>query len=173
MTTRRLVLIRHAKSKPEGEPDSARELAKRGRADAATIGRWLVEHDSVPDLAVVSPARRARQTWELAAAELDAAPAVQIDERIYDNTVSALRSVVRDVPDDIQTVAVIGHNPSMHGLAIALDGGGSATASGTAARAELDRDYPTSAVAVFAVPVSWARLDIGGAALTAFGIPRG
>src|SRR5689334_8265 len=69
---RRLVLIRHAKA-AEGNVDRERPLAKRGMNEAPEIGRWLAERQLVPDRVVVSPALRARQTWERATTGLDGA----------------------------------------------------------------------------------------------------
>ena len=73
MTAKRLLLIRHAKAK-QGNRDIERPLARRGRDDARVIGEWLDRH-AVPDLAVISPAVRTRQTWECALAALPTDPA--------------------------------------------------------------------------------------------------
>ena len=67
----RLLLLRHAKSAyPAGVDDHDRPLAARGRAAAPVIGRYMADQGLVPDLAVVSTARRAQQTWALAAEAL-------------------------------------------------------------------------------------------------------
>jgi phosphohistidine phosphatase len=63
--TRRLILLRHAKSDWPDVPDRDRPLAKRGRRDAPRIGRWLHDHGYLPDVVICSPARRTEQTWEL------------------------------------------------------------------------------------------------------------
>jgi phosphohistidine phosphatase len=162
VTTRRLLLIRHAQTEP-GEVDETRKLTHRGRRDAREIGRWLVANDLCPDLVVVSPARRARQTWEIAAAELPDEVRTAIDPRIYDNTVVHLLAVVADVEDTVSTLAVVGHNPSIESLTRRWVGdnrafGGCSTAS----------------VGVFTVDVSWASLRDGAdAALTDFVTCRG
>ena len=69
---RRLMLLRHAKTEraEPGERDRDRKLMKRGRADAPAIGAYMAHHDLVPDLALVSPAERAQETWALVAALL-------------------------------------------------------------------------------------------------------
>ena len=66
---RRLMLLRHAKTERAelGERDRDRKLTKRGRTDAQAIGAYMARHGLVPDLALVSPANRARETWALAA----------------------------------------------------------------------------------------------------------
>ena len=63
MTERTLILLRHAKSDWSGdEAGIARPLGKRGRRQAPAAGRWLAANVDRVDLAVVSPASRARGT---------------------------------------------------------------------------------------------------------------
>ena len=166
---RTLVLIRHAKAAQDGASDEARTLAPRGTSDARAVGRWLAQQDIAPDLVVVSPARRARQTWEAAAASLGAAPSVRIDARIYDNTLEALLSVLNETDESVSTLAIVGHNPSMHALAVSLDNGHGDAPS----RAALADAYPTSGIVVFDVDGAWGQLAPGGASLRDFAVPRG
>jgi phosphohistidine phosphatase len=168
MTTRRLVLIRHAKA-AAGAPDHDRPLAARGIVDAVAIGAWLVAADVAPDYVVVSTALRAQQTWEGAAGVLESRPVVVADERIYGNTADDLLASIHDAPADAGTVVLVGHNPSMAELASALDDG----AGDTAARTALARSYPTSGVACFDVAAEWAELRPGAGTLTRFAAPRG
>jgi phosphohistidine phosphatase len=63
MSERTLILLRHANSDWSGDDaDIARPLAKRGRRQAPDAGRWLAANIDSIDLAVVSPAIRARST---------------------------------------------------------------------------------------------------------------
>ena len=65
----RLILLRHGKAEadaPTGQ-DFDRALTGRGRRDAALVARELAEAGSAPDLVLVSPAVRAKETWEEAA----------------------------------------------------------------------------------------------------------
>src|SRR6266700_6314858 len=80
---RKLVLLRHAKSAWPDVPDHERPLARRGRRDAPGAGAWLRRAGYLPDLVVCSTARRARETWQLAAAELGASPPVRFEPRVY------------------------------------------------------------------------------------------
>jgi phosphohistidine phosphatase len=166
---RTLVIVRHAKAVQEGPTDEARVLARRGLADAAAAGRWLAGNGLIPDRVVVSPARRAIQTWDAAASELVAAPAAVVDERVYDNTIDALLSVVHDTPAEITKLVLVGHNPSMHGLVASLDDG----AGEHSARAAIAEKYPTSAIAVLHVDTSWADVARGGATIRRVAVPRG
>jgi phosphohistidine phosphatase len=160
-----LVLIRHAKA-AEGDVDRERPLARRGIREAPEIGRWLADRQLVPDRVVVSPARRARQTWERAASGLAGSPEVVQDERVYDNSVEALLAVVRDTPDSVGTLAVVGHNPGIQDFAISFDDG---TGDGSA-RHDVTGKYPTGGLAVFTVGDPWSRAAVG--TLTAFAAPR-
>lgn len=169
MTTRRLVLVRHAKAAAKGRSDAERALAARGRVDAPAVGRWLADQGVVPDRAVVSPARRAVQTWELAAAALRPAPETLLDDRLYANSVDDLLAVLRDTPPAVGVVALVGHNPSVEQLALALDDG----TGDAGARDELSEKYPTSGVAVFSVTADWASVAPGAGTLVAFAVPRG
>ena len=172
MTTRRLVLIRHAKA-AQGGADVDRPLDERGKRDSPAIGRWLVAHDLQPDHVVVSPARRTVQTWQLASAELASAEFVGIDPvldmRIYRNTVEDLLEVVRPTPAEALTLALVGHNPSLEELAMTLDDG----RGDAAARRELATKFPTSAIAVYDVQTDWAQVDSATGTLRHFAVPRG
>jgi phosphohistidine phosphatase len=163
-----LVVIRHAKA-GEAPLDIERPLTERGHRDAAAIGQWLRERGIAPDRAVVSPARRAGQTWAGAAAALENPPAPVVDDRIYDNTLDLLLDIVIDTPEDVRTLVLVGHNPACAALAYELDDG-----TGDAnARGELQASFPTSAIAVFELAGSWSAVDAGTGRLTAFGAPRG
>jgi phosphohistidine phosphatase len=169
LVARTLVLIRHAKAVGDATPDIERTLAPRGRDDAGALGRWLAEHDLIPDLAVVSPARRAVQTWETAAAGLAATRPTSIDDRVYVNTFELLLAVAHDSPDDVTTLAIVGHNPAIHAVAAVLaDGRGDARAV-----ADLAEGFPTSGIAVLDIEGDWADLAAGSASLRAFAVPRG
>ena len=162
---RRLVLIRHAKA-AEGNVDRERPLAKRGMNEAPEIGRWLAERQLVPDRVVVSPALRARQTWERATTGLDGAVDAEQDERVYDNSREALLAVVRDTPETVRTLAIVGHNPGMQEFATSFDDG----TGDEAAREEVTGKYPTGGLAVFTVDGPWSGATAG--TLTAFAAPR-
>jgi phosphohistidine phosphatase len=166
MLPRRLLLVRHAKA-AQGGVDADRPLTKRGIRQAAAIGPWLEQAGLVPDRVVVSPARRAAQTWERAGAPLESAPQLIVDERIYDNTVESLLEASREAPGDVRTLAVVGHNPSIAELTDVLDDGeGSADA-----RRDLEAGFPTSGIAVFDVPSSFDAIAPGQATLSAFTRP--
>lgn len=137
-----LVVIRHAKSDwdaPVG--DEERPLAPRGRRQAPETGRWIAEHLDPLDLAVVSVAIRAWQTWDLVAAELPAAPPTRLARGAYTFSGDQLLDVVRHLPEHAGTVALVGHNPAVEALVDTLTG--------------VWTRMPTSALAVVAM-TEWA-----------------
>ena len=166
MSGRVLVLIRHAKTVPLAATDAERELTDRGHRDAAAAAGWLAGIVPVLDLAVVSPAVRAQETWTDLAAEVQA-NTVHTDARIYGNTIEDLFAVVAEAPDEVGCLALVGHNPSMHALALALDDG----AGDSDASAVLASDYPTCAIAIFDVQGSWSDMADRRATLRTFAIP--
>lgn len=157
-TQTRLVLLRHAQAADApGTDDALRPLLPAGESEAVAVGRWLRASAVSPDLVLCSPALRARQTWDLAAGELEAASAVAYDERIYDAD-AALLTVVRETGDDtVRTLLLVGHNPGVHRLAYDLTGAD-----------ELRDRFPAASLAAIRVSGSWAALASDSAELEAF-----
>ena len=149
-------------------PDSERPLAARGERDAPEVGRWLRKSGQPPDRVVCSPARRTRQTWRLASAELAVAPPVGYDERLYLADADEFLRVVRECPEDIRTLLVIGHCPSVQEVTLSLAGQGEAD---TVERVRTK--FPTAALAVLTMSGRWAELAPNTARLAAFVVPRG
>lgn len=167
---RRLVVLRHAKSAwPLDVADHERPLAPRGRRDAPAAGRALAEADCLPDLALCSTAVRARRTWELAAAEWGTPPPVRYDRRLYAASPAGLLAVVHEVPAEMETLLLIGHNPGLEELVLALADDG---LDDTLERVRTK--FPTSAIAVLSwYGTTWRALTPGTALLTSMTVPRG
>src|SRR4051812_48896964 len=89
----RLILFRHGKAESESVSgdDFDRRLAPRGERDSAAMGRSLAELGLTPDLALVSPAARTRETWAAAEPAFPAAE-VQFDEDLYHADSGAVRA---------------------------------------------------------------------------------
>jgi phosphohistidine phosphatase len=165
-TTRRLILLRHAKSEWPDVPDRDRPLAKRGRRDAPRIGRWLHEHGYQPDVVVVSDAARTRQTWDLVAPELGGSPAVRFEPRAYAASALSLLYLVQELPERYRTALLIAHNPGLSELAASL-AAPSVPDNGPRPGISL----PTAAVAVFEFPGDWPSLTPGDARLITLTTP--
>lgn len=141
---RRLMLLRHAKSNwSTGVTDRERPLAARGREAAPLIGRYLAEELLLPDLVLVSPARRTAETWELVGPMLPERPGVHVEPRLYEAKPERLLEVVQDTEPDVRTLLMIGHNPGFEELAAKLAGHGDRYAA-----ARMAKKYPTCGLAV-------------------------
>ena len=166
-TTRRLILLRHAKSDWPDVPDRDRPLAKRGRRDAPRIGRWLHERGYQPDAVVCSAARRTRQTWELVAPELGGSPSVTFEPRAYAASAQTLLYLARELPGKSRAALLIAHNPGIAELAAEL-------AEPAAGNGQLDPaglKFPTAAVAVLEFDGNWPGLSPGRARLVDYIVP--
>jgi len=146
---RRLMLLRHAKTEtdaPSGR-DQDRRLDERGLRDAAEMGGWISRHPPFPDCVLVSPAARTVQTWDIAWAAMKGMvpePRVEQVEELYGADPAQLLTAIRMASvSDPKRLLLIGHNPGMHELALALVGSGDA-----AARKALTDNLPTSGLAV-------------------------
>jgi phosphohistidine phosphatase len=171
---RRLMLLRHAKTEhdaPSGR-DQDRRLDNRGRTDAAEIGGWIGRHPPFPDAVLVSSAVRAHQTWEIAwEAMKDFAPEPQVEllPELYGADPAQLLRIIRTVSTtDPKRLLVIGHNPGMHELALALAGSGDA-----AGRKALEDNLPTSGLAIFDFALNdWADVAFRRGKLALFVSPK-
>ncbi|MFK0047644.1 SixA phosphatase family protein [Streptomyces sp. NPDC090741] len=95
-------------------------MCKRGRADAPRTGRWLAESGFEPDLELYSPARRTRQTWQLAVPALKDSLPVVYDERLYNAAPSMLATVLAERGPHLCSLVLAGHNQGLHELAVGL-----------------------------------------------------
>ena len=166
---RRLMLLRHAKSDwPDGVDDHERPLAKRGRKACPLMGRYMADEALVPDLAVVSTARRARETWRLVRPAFDR-DIVQHDEpRVYEASASAIRDVIGETEPEVRALLLVGHNPGLHDLALQL--------IGTASRSDLSGlrlKFPTAGLAVIDFRIGqWSEASDGLGCLERFEAPN-
>jgi len=165
--TRRLILLRHAKSDWPDVPDRDRPLAKRGRRDAPRIGRWLYDHGYVPDVVVCSNARRTRQTWDLVAPELGTSPSVTFEPRAYAASAQTLLNLARQLPGTYRAALLIGHNPGLADLANNL----AEPPAGNGRLSPAGLRFPTAAVAIFEFDEDWPALSPGHARLLAYTAP--
>ena len=140
----RLILMRHGKAETSGPggDDFGRRLADRGVRESAAMARLLAERGFVPDVALVSAARRTRETWAAARAAFPSAEA-RFERGLYLAEAAAIWSTVS--LEAVATVMAVGHNPGIHDLALTL-----LEAAGSPAAAQAHQGFPTATVAVFA-----------------------
>ncbi|POX38424.1 phosphohistidine phosphatase [Streptomyces sp. Ru73] len=166
---RRIVLLRHAKAEWSQESDHERPLAERGRRDAPAAGRWLAGAGINPGLTLCSTALRTRETWKLCVHELPRRPKTVYEDRLYEASLGELIAVVNEVPDDVDDLLLVGHNPGMHALADALSG----EADGELLTRMNRSGFPTASLAVVAFEGSWKSVEHGVGRLVSFWTPQG
>ncbi len=118
-----LLVIRHAKSDwsvPAADID--RPINARGRRQAPFVGRWIGESIGSIDVAVVSVASRAQQTWSALAAELDDQPAVHHEHAAYTDSGRLLVRLLQDLGPEQGVAAIVSHNPAVEELVEHLTG---------------------------------------------------
>jgi phosphohistidine phosphatase len=163
---KQLVLLRHAKSNWDDPllADMDRPLAKRGRKAGKLVSAWLKKQHIRPDLVLCSPSVRTRETLALIADAVGETTPVVYDKGLYLGEMEELLARLRAVDKAAACVMLIGHNPGMQDLAIAL-----LRPSAKKGRAKLAAKFPTATVACFKLPIaSWADLQPAEAVLTKF-----
>lgn len=165
---RRLVVLRHARAEPAAVTDAERALTSQGRADARAAGAWLAGRTSEPDVALVSAATRARETWEALAEGAGWSTPATHDDGLYAAGPDTALDLVRTVDDAAAVVVLVGHNPTMGHLAQLLgDGEGEPSAEEAMAGG-----FPTCAAALLAHDGPWAALAPGAARVEDFHVGR-
>jgi len=159
---RRLILFRHAKAAPRepGKGDPDRALTPSGRRDAAVSGRWLTQNAYGPDIVLVSPSLRTRETWECVA-DLLSSSRVVLEDSLYDALPEEIIAAIDSVAGDAETVMVVAHNPGLQEVAVRLLGEGESPDTDLIATG-----FPTATVAVLDVSAA------GGARLESLFNPR-
>ncbi len=147
---KQLLILRHAKSSWQDSnlDDHDRPLNRRGQRDAPRMGRLLSDEGMVPDRIVSSTALRARTTAEEVAAAGGYRGAVTLSRELYLASPREFLRLLREVDDACTSVLVVGHNPGMEELVLALTGE--------------DETMPTAALARVDLPIdSWNGLRSG------------
>ncbi|MFI6618784.1 SixA phosphatase family protein [Streptomyces sp. NPDC050528] len=168
---RRIVLFRHAKADWPQVTDHERPLAERGRLDAATAGSRLADTGIPFDLALCSTAVRTRETWKLAVHELAHRPKTVYEERLYEASPGELIAVLNETPDDARNVILVGHNPSVQGLAEILPGADTGAGNSEAREWLKQRGFAAAGFAVLSFTGSWKSLEPGVATLDDYWAP--
>jgi phosphohistidine phosphatase len=167
---RNLTLLRHAKSSWDDESidDFHRPLNDRGRRSAQVLGQYLAGRGAHFDLILASPAERVVQTLDgLAKGGWDSGP-VRFDRAIYHAGYRDLLAMVRSVPDNVERLMVVGHNPTIGVLAIELS-----RDDDKGLRAVAANNYPTGTLAEMTLDIeSWGDAAPSCGGLTAFVTPR-
>ena len=165
-----IFLLRHAKSSWDDNsvPDHDRPLNDRGRAAAPRIGAYMRHAGYLPDLVLCSTATRTRQTLDAVLSEWEVEPVFDFEESLYLADPGEMLDLVRSVPDTVEVVLLVAHNPGTGMLAAALTG------DGAPERIHLMRaKFPTAGLAIIELSVDrWKDTVSGCGSLKEFIRPR-
>jgi phosphohistidine phosphatase len=165
-----LLLLRHAKSSWDtaAMPDRDRPLNARGRRSATAMRRAMRDLGLAPDLILVSSAKRTLETMS-ALEPWDDTPLIEPLDDLYLGGEARLLGTLQAVTETVRTVLLIGHNPGMHELAVALT---DPRVSADSLVRRINEGFPTGALAEFSVTGPWSRLKAGSPRLMRFLTPR-
>jgi len=143
-----VLLMRHAKSswKDSKLADMERPLNKRGKKDAPMMGKILRDKELTPQRIFCSPAVRTRQTAEAIVEKSHFKGQVEYVDPFYLAEPDVYLTSLQQLPDDMERVMLIGHNPGLEGLVQILS--------------RQVESLPTSAIAHIVLPIKhWTELN--------------
>ena len=144
-----LLILRHAKSSwnDPALADHERPLNKRGRRDASRMGELVREYGLIPDVVISSDAVRARLTAEAVAEAARYAGEILLDPHLYMACPADILSLLPVMPENAETVMIVGHNPGLEKLVEQLTGE--------------RQDLPTATLAQIRLPIAqWRDLKL-------------
>ena len=166
--SRHLLIMRHAKSNWDTDAltDFERPLSKRGNQNAPRMGTWMSTQGLKPGQVISSPATRAKQTASLVCKALNIPKSEIIwDHRIYEASLNDLLTVLKEQPQNVNRILMVGHNPGMAELVSYL--------WGDDIQVPPDGNLmPTATLAHLSMPEDWAALEYGCAHLNSLTRPK-
>jgi phosphohistidine phosphatase len=169
----RLLLLRHAKSDwSKDADDHDRPLSERGRKAAPVMASYMRGKEYLPQVVLCSTAQRTRETLDLLLAAWTGKPAIRYERELYLADWPVLLASLKKAPARSSPLLVVGHNPGMEQLAVAL----ALQPKGIPERARLQRltqKFPTGALAVLDFEIaSWRVLKPGSGQLVDYVRPK-
>ncbi|WP_076068890.1 SixA phosphatase family protein [Sphingomonas montana] len=166
-----LILLRHAKSGWDDtvSRDFDRPLNPKGKRAGRTVGQHMRTLGLAFDAAVASPAVRVVETLAQVADGYGVAIDPAWDRRIYLASATTLLDVVRETDDAAATLLLVGHNPGLEDLVLALV----PDRNGNLERNKVEEKFPTASLAVLHFEIDlWADVKPGSGTLIRFIRPR-
>jgi phosphohistidine phosphatase len=164
-----LHLLRHARAAAadEAADDRLRKLSRRGREDMRLVASGLPAALGAVDLVLCSTAARTRETAALALAGFPVTPPVVFEDGLYLAPLSGLMRRLHRLEETRRAVLLIGHNPGLHELALALAATDSPTYPALA-----EGKFPTAARASFVIETEWNGIGRSRHALRDYVTPK-
>ncbi len=110
-----LLLLRHGEADGtlSAAPDIDRPLTHRGREQARRAGTFLLESGLLPERILASTARRAYETASLVGEVCHSQVEIETTPRLYRADPGDLFAILRDLPEGVRRVLLVGHNPAL------------------------------------------------------------
>lgn len=165
-----LLLLRHAEASPSapGAGDRDRPLSAAGRLQAERVGEHLARSSPGAGLVLCSSARRAQETLAGVRRHLPEEARVRIEARLYLASPDQLLERIQRIEDDVRRVLLVGHNPGIAALALAL-----AEQGPEAALLAMRRRFPAAGLASIRLGgTRWPEVRTGGGRLLSFTTPH-
>ena len=166
-------ILRHAKAASDGPDgdDHSRPLTGRGKRQSKQVAQFLAGRVAsgapTPDVVLSSSAARALATAEAAHDALGESVPFDIGRALYTADADAIVDRLRLVPDEIDAVMVVGHNPTFHELVLLL-----VSPDDTEGQARLADGFPTAALAIVALDIpTWSEVVPGSGHLEEMFVP--
>lgn len=145
----RLILFRHGDARRDSESgdDFDRRLSTEGREETARVAAALADMGLAPDIALVSAAVRTRETWSVLSEAFPKARA-RFEDELYLAEPDRVRQAAEKAGEDCGALMVVGHNPGLQELALALliENGAATSQIG-----KVQSRFPTGSAAVFLI----------------------
>lgn len=163
------MLVRHAKSAWDDSSlaDHDRPLAPRGRRALPLLVRHLASGVPPPDVVLCSSSRRTVETCAAIRPMLPETVVVEVDERLYGATAQELADRLSRLDGSVDCAMLIGHNPGLQDLAVAL-----ASEGDERALTQLERKFPTGAAVTISFRGDWGELAAGSGRVDDLFMPR-
>lgn len=113
---KKLLLVRHASSDYAGlgEKDIDRSLNERGIQQAHSMASYVKDKGVRPDVVLSSPSRRTHKTALFFVDSLGIGEnKINLVDEIYEAEPETLLEIIQNTSDDIETLMIVGHNPSI------------------------------------------------------------
>ncbi|NVK19155.1 MAG: histidine phosphatase family protein [Methylocystaceae bacterium] len=165
-----LLLLRHAKSSwsNPGLLDFERPLNNRGQSAADQMALYLSKNLPLPDHVICSTAQRTRETLNALLKAYAHEMTIDLSRDLYMAPPSVMMGLIHAVPDQVETLILISHNPGMEELALSLS-----KPVHSPAMEDMLYKYPTAACAHLSFEgANWTDVRMKSASLEAFIKPR-
>lgn len=152
-----LLLLRHAQALPSSSTvqDFDRTLSPKGIEDARKLGEILKSQGVKIDLIKCSSARRTQQTTAEVCTGLEQNIHTENSKSIYSASAGDLFQMIQDTDDKVETLMIVGHNPTIYELVSKLAANGS-----NAVFDSLAHGYAPATLTIIETGIErWAEID--------------